>query len=51
MKPTNGFEYTLTWPLADARQAGVIKSGSGWEKHEAKMLRWPTVEHAEVRTR
>ena len=40
MKRTNGLEYTITWTMEDAAKAGVVKSGSGWEKYPANMLRW-----------
>jgi len=39
----NGFEHTLTWTIEDAKKAGVVKPGSGWEKYEANMLRWRTI--------
>lgn len=43
MKRSNGFEYTVTWTIEDAKRAGVVKPGSGWEKYEANMLRWRAV--------
>lgn len=43
MKRNNGFEYTVTWTIEDAKRAGVVKPGSGWEKYEANMLRWRAV--------
>jgi hypothetical protein len=43
MKRRNGFEYSVTWTMADAQRAGVIKSGSGWEKYPANMLRWRAI--------
>ena len=39
----NGFEHTVTWTLDDATRAGVVKTGSGWDKYPANMLRWRTV--------
>ena len=38
----NDFEYTVSWTIDDAKRAGVVKPGSGWEKYEANMLRWRT---------
>jgi hypothetical protein len=43
MERTNGFTYSLTWTMADAQQAGLVKSGGGWEKYPANMLRWRAV--------
>jgi hypothetical protein len=43
MKRTNGLEYTVTWTMADARQAGVVKPGSGWDHYPANMLRWRAI--------
>ena len=43
MKRSSGFEYTVTWTIEDAKRAGVVKSGSGWEKYEANMLRWRAI--------
>ena len=43
MERTNGFSYTLTWTMADAQQAGLVKQGGGWEKYPANMLRWRAV--------
>ena len=43
MERTNGFSYTLTWTLDDAKQAGLVKAGGGWEKYPANMLRWRAV--------
>lgn len=43
MKRANGFEYTVTWTLADAEKADVIKPDSGWSKYPANMLRWRAV--------
>ena len=39
----NGFEHSVTWTLDDATRAGVVKTGSGWDKYPANMLRWRTV--------
>ena len=43
MKRKNGFEYTVEFSMDDAQRAGVVKSGSGWEKYPANMLRWRAV--------
>jgi len=39
----NGFEYTVSWSLDDAKTAGVVKPGSGWEKYPANMIRWRAI--------
>lgn len=43
MRRSNGFEYTLTFTLDDAKNAGLVKDDSGWKKYEANMLRWRAV--------
>jgi len=43
MKRRDGFEYTVTWTTEDAKRAGVVRPGSGWEKYEANMLRWRAI--------
>lgn len=43
MKRSNGFEYTVTWTIEDAKRAGLIKPNSGWEKYPANMLKWRAV--------
>lgn len=43
MKRRGGAEYSLTWTIADATTAGVIKPLSGWSKYPANMLRWRCV--------
>lgn len=43
MKRRNGFEYTTTFTLEDARRAELIKPKSGWEKYPANMARWRAV--------
>jgi len=43
MKRKNGFAYTARWTLDDAKKAGLVKPGSGWEKYPSNMLRWRTV--------
>jgi len=39
MKRKNGFGYTARFTMDDAKRAGLIKAGSGWEKYPANMLR------------
>ncbi len=39
----NGFEHSVTWTLEDAKRAGVVKAGSGWEKYPANMIRWRAI--------
>jgi len=46
MKRRGGFEYTTTFTLDDAKRAGVVKSGSGWEKYPANMCRWRAIGYA-----
>lgn len=43
MKRKNGFEYTSEFTLEDAKKAGVVKPGSGWESYPKNMLRWRAV--------
>jgi hypothetical protein len=43
MKRKNGFEYTATFSLEDAKRAGLVKPKGGWEKYPANMLRWRAV--------
>ena len=43
MKRKNGFEYSVTFTMDDARRADVVKGKSGWEKYPANMLRWRAV--------
>lgn len=35
--------YTVTWTLADAKRAGLVKSGGAWETYPANMLRWRAI--------
>lgn len=46
MKRRGGFEYTTTFTLDDAKRAGVVKAGSGWEKYPANMCRWRAIGYA-----
>jgi hypothetical protein len=43
MKRKNGFSYTVEFTLEDAKKAGVVKSGSGWESYPKNMLRWRAI--------
>ncbi len=43
MKRTNGFEYEVTWTMEEAKRAGVVKPGSGWDHYPANMLRWRAI--------
>ena len=40
MERTNGFSHEITVTMDDARRAGIVKPGSGWENWPANMLRW-----------
>lgn len=43
MKRKNGVEYTTQYTMADAQRADLIKTGSGWAKYPANMLRWRAI--------
>ncbi len=43
MERTSGFRYGATYSMEDAKRAGIVKPGSGWEKYPANMLRWRAV--------
>ena len=43
MRRKNGFEYTAEFSMDDAKRAGLVKPGGGWEKYPANMLRWRAV--------
>jgi hypothetical protein len=43
MKRRNGFEYTAEFSMEDAKRAGLIKPGGGWESYPANMLRWRAI--------
>lgn len=43
MKRKNGVEYTASYSMADAKNADLIKTGSGWAKYPANMLRWRAI--------
>lgn len=39
MKRKGGFTYTARFTMEDAQRAGLVKTGSGWEKYPANMMR------------
>lgn len=43
MKRSNGFEYTTTFTMDDAKRAGLVKPQSGWDKYPDKMCKWRAV--------
>lgn len=43
MERTNGFAYTAEFSMDDAKRAGLVKSGSGWDKYPANMMRWRAI--------
>jgi hypothetical protein len=43
MQRTNGFTYTTSFSMDDARRAALVKPDSGWTKYPANMLRWRAV--------
>lgn len=43
MTRKNGYTYTVEFTMEDAKRAGLIKGGSGWEKYPANMLRWRAI--------
>jgi len=43
MRRVNGFEYTATWTMEDARRAGLIKPDSGWANYPENMCLWRAV--------
>ena len=38
-----GHEYTVVFTMDDARRAGLVKAGSGWESYPANMLKWRAI--------
>jgi len=40
---TNGFGYKASFTLDDAKRAGLIKPGSGWESYPQNMCRWRAI--------
>lgn len=43
MKRRGGFEYEVTYTIADATKAGLVKPGSAWEMYPSNMLRWRAI--------
>lgn len=43
MKRRNGLSYTASFTIDDARRAGLVKNGGGWEKYPAQMAKWRAV--------
>lgn len=43
MTRKNGFSYTIEFTMDDAKRAGVVKGGGGWDKYPANMLRWRAI--------
>lgn len=43
MKRKNGVEYTAVYSMQDAKDAELIKTGGGWAKYPANMLRWRAI--------
>lgn len=46
LKRKNGMQYEVSWSMDDAKRAGLVKPGSGWEKYPAQMLKWRAVGYA-----
>lgn len=40
------YSYTALFTMDDAKRAGIIKSGGGWETYPDKMLKWRAVGYA-----
>lgn len=36
----DGFKFAVTFTMADARRADLVKAGGAWETYPANMLRW-----------
>lgn len=43
MKRTSGFTFTHRFGLDDAKRAGLVKAGSGWEKYPQQMSQWRAI--------
>jgi len=43
MERVNGFGYTATFTLDDAKKADLVKPGSGWEKYPENMCQWRAI--------
>lgn len=42
-KRKNGFEYATEFTMDDAKRAGLVRQGSGWEKYPKNMLKWRAI--------
>jgi hypothetical protein len=43
MQRTSGFAFSTRFGLEDARRAGLVKAGSGWEKYPQQMAQWRAI--------
>lgn len=43
MKRRGGLTYTARFTVDDAKRAGLVKTGSGWEKYPAQMAKWRAI--------
>lgn len=43
MQRDNGFEYSITFTMEDAKRAGLIKPGSGWTSYPENMAQWRAI--------
>ena len=43
MKRKNGFEFTGTFTMADAKRAELVKAKGAWARYPANMLRWRAI--------
>jgi hypothetical protein len=43
MTRINGFTHTERWTMADAKRAGLIKSGGAWEAYPENMAKWRAI--------
>ena len=43
MTRTNGFTYSVTYSMEDAKRAGLVRPDSGWAKYPGNMLRWRAI--------
>jgi hypothetical protein len=43
MQRDSGFEYSMKFTMEDAKRAGVVKPGSGWENYPENMCQWRAI--------
>lgn len=43
MTRSNGFAFTITYTLEDAKRANLIKPNGAWETYPSNMLRWRAI--------